>query len=155
MRSHRIEIALYWRWYSIYFTVISLFRKIFEVLKTKITSYQTFRRPSWFQQRKSCVRIILTILQSEYQQIFSYRSFAKSLSLHKKMKFSIKEFFSKCDQIRRTLRIWSHLMKKSLMEFFVQCVIVVLSAVGTNFKKNFHGSFSGSQSYMLGKPLFV
>ena len=99
MRSHRIEIALYWRWYSIYFTVISLFRKIFEVLKTKITSYQTFRRPSWFQQRKSCVRIILTILQSEYQQIFSYRSFAKSLSLHKKMKFSIKEFFSKCDQV--------------------------------------------------------
>ena len=40
------------------------------------------------------------------------------------------------------------------MEFFVQCVIVVLYAVGTNFKKNFHGSFSGSQSYMLGKPLF-
>ena len=27
--------------------------------------------------------------------------------LHKKMKFSIKNFFSKCDQIRRKLRIWS------------------------------------------------
>ena len=25
-----------------------------------------------------------------------------------KMKFSIKDFFSKCDQIRRKLRIWSH-----------------------------------------------
>ena len=39
------------------------------------------------------------------------------------MKFSIKDFFSKCDQIRRKLRIWSHLLKKSLMEtsFFVQC----------------------------------
>ena len=40
-----------------------------------------------------------------------------------KMKFSMKNFFSKCEQIRRNLRIWSHLLKKSLMEnfiFFVQ-----------------------------------
>ena len=35
--------------------------------------------------------------------------------LHKKMKFSIKDFFIKCDQIRRKLRNWSHLLKKSLM----------------------------------------
>ena len=43
--------------------------------------------------------------------------------MHKKMKFSIKDFFSKWDQIRRKLRIWSHLLKKLLMEtsFFVQC----------------------------------
>ena len=34
------------------------------------------------------------------------------------MKFPIKDFFSKCDQIRRKLRIWSHLLKKSLMENF-------------------------------------
>ena len=33
-----------------------------------------------------------------------------------KMKFSIKDFFSKFDHIRRFLRIWSHLLKKSLME---------------------------------------
>ena len=33
-----------------------------------------------------------------------------------KMKFSIKDFFSKCGQIRSFLRIWSHLLKKSLME---------------------------------------
>ena len=40
-----------------------------------------------------------------------------------KMKFSIKDFFSKCNQICRKLRIWSHLLKKSLMKtsFFVQC----------------------------------
>ena len=30
--------------------------------------------------------------------------------------FSIKDFFSKCDQIRRALQIWSHLLKKSLMK---------------------------------------
>ena len=40
-----------------------------------------------------------------------------------KMKFSIKHFFRKCDQIRYFLRIWSHLLKKTLMEnfFLVQC----------------------------------
>ena len=36
-----------------------------------------------------------------------------------KMKFSITDFFNKCDQIRRKLRIWSHLLKKSLMENFI------------------------------------
>ena len=36
-----------------------------------------------------------------------------------KMKFSMKELCSKCDQIGRILRIWSHLLKKSLMENFI------------------------------------
>ena len=40
----------------------------------------------------------------------------KPIPLHKKMKFSVKDFFNKCDQIRRKLRIWSHLLKKSSME---------------------------------------
>ena len=40
-----------------------------------------------------------------------------------KMRFSIKDFFSKCDQIRRKPQIWSHLLKKSLMKnfIFMQC----------------------------------
>ena len=44
--------------------------------------------------------------------------------LHKKLKISVKDFFSKCDQIRRKLLIWSHLPKKSLtllrMGFFAE-----------------------------------
>ena len=39
------------------------------------------------------------------------------------MKFSIKDFFRECDQIRRKLGIWSHLLKKSLMEKFIFCAI--------------------------------
>ena len=44
-----------------------------------------------------------------------------------KIKFSIKNFFSKCDQIRRKLRIWSHLLKRSLMEnlIFVQWYFIL------------------------------
>ena len=36
-----------------------------------------------------------------------------------KMKFSIRDFFSKCNQIQRKLQIWSHLFTKSLMENFI------------------------------------
>ena len=39
-------------------------------------------------------------------------------SLRNKMKFPIIDFFSKCDQIRRKLLIWSHCLKKSFMENF-------------------------------------
>ena len=42
-----------------------------------------------------------------------------------KMKFSIKDLVSKCDQIRRKLRIWSHLLEKSLMENFIFCAVIV------------------------------
>ena len=38
------------------------------------------------------------------------------------MKFSLKDSFSKYDQIRRKLQIWSHLLNEFLMEtsFFVK-----------------------------------
>ena len=40
-----------------------------------------------------------------------------------KIKFSIKDFFSRCDQIRRKLGIWSHLLKKSSIENFIFCAV--------------------------------
>ena len=40
------------------------------------------------------------------------------------MKFSMKDFFSKCDQIRSFLWIWSHLLKKPLMENFIVCAVL-------------------------------
>ena len=39
------------------------------------------------------------------------------------MKFSVKDFSSKCDQIRNLLQISSHLLQKSLMENFIFCVV--------------------------------
>ena len=40
-----------------------------------------------------------------------------------KMKFSVKDFFSKYDQIRKKRRIWSYLLKKSLTENFIFCAV--------------------------------
>ena len=45
-------------------------------------------------------------------------------STAQKMKFFIKDFFSECDKIRKKLRIWSHLLKKSLMENFILCTVL-------------------------------
>ena len=42
-----------------------------------------------------------------------------------KMKFSVKDLFSKRDQIHSNLRIWSHLLKKSLMENFIFCAVKI------------------------------
>ena len=49
-----------------------------------------------------------------------------------KMKFSTKDFFSKCDHLS-FLRIWSHLLKKSLAENFIFCFS---NAEVRNFEKH-------------------
>ena len=38
-------------------------------------------------------------------------------------RYSIKDFFSKCDQIRSFLLIWLHLLKTFLMENFIFCAV--------------------------------
>ena len=60
--------------------------------------------------------------------------------LHIKMKFSIKDFFNKFDQIHRFLRIWSHLLKKSLMENFTFYAVIIIFTVRTRILRN--SSFS-------------
>ena len=53
-----------------------------------------------------------------------HKSWNKALDdTAQKMKFSIKDLSSKCDQISRKLRIWSHLPDKSLMENFIFCAV--------------------------------
>ena len=47
----------------------------------------------------------------------------ENINTAQKMKFFIKVFFGKYDQIRRKLRTWSHSLKKSLMENFMLCAV--------------------------------
>ena len=42
------------------------------------------------------------------------------------MKFSIKDFFSKCGLTCSFLQIWSNLLKKSLKDNFIFCSVYVL-----------------------------
>ena len=52
------------------------------------------------------------------------------------MKFYIKDFFGKCDQIRRKLRIWSYLLKKSLMNNLISCAVFCRTDIRAS--KGFH-----------------
>ena len=49
---------------------------------------------------------------------------AFALCTTQKMKFFNKDFFSRCDQIRRKLRIWLYSLKKSSMENFIFCTVL-------------------------------
>ena len=50
-----------------------------------------------------------------------------------KMKFSIRDFSSKCDQIRSFLRIWSHLLKIFVMENCIFCAVVYLGIIAHDY----------------------
>ena len=63
------------------------------------------------------------------------------------MKFSIKDFFSKCDQIWSILRICSHLLKKSLMGNFIFCAVVFKEF--TLLVSQFWYSFSNEKQLVL------
>ena len=72
----------------------------------------------------SCILINYTIINYALYTKY-HRKKIKLIAINdaQKMKFSIKDFFSKCDQIRRKLRIWSYLLKISLMENFIFCAV--------------------------------
>ena len=66
--------------------------------------------------------------QDEIKNIF-HHFFIEGIYAAQKMNFFIiKDFRSKCDQIRSFLRIWLHLLNKSLIENFVFCAVLSLTS---------------------------
>ena len=69
-------------------------------------------------------RIQKRIHKLMHKNMYSTPAKTEKLSTNaQKNKFSIKDFFSKCDQIRRKLKIWSHLLKKFLLKNFIFCAV--------------------------------
>ena len=86
--------------------------------------YTCRKSPRWF---KGTSKVVGTMIQGNFQVIFTVMMHFELIiffttlwrlilfgwtNTTQKMKFFIKDFFSKCN-----LRIWSHLLKKSLMVF--------------------------------------
>ena len=74
---------------------------------------QTFRKSISLAKNLFLVNSLVKVWFGEY-----YDNTAQ------KMKFSVKNLFGKCDQIRSFLRIWSHLLEKNpywKTSFFVHC----------------------------------
>ena len=51
----------------------------------------------------------------------------RSICTAQKLKFSIKDSFSKCDQMQSFLGIWSHLLKQFVKEDFIFCAVLIVS----------------------------
>ena len=85
----------------------------FSLMEAKFGKERTHCNSEWWGKRCS----------SFYLKYITRKSSKSKNSTSQKMKFSIKNFFSKRDQIGSKLRIWSHLLKKSLMENFIFCVV--------------------------------
>ena len=69
--------------------------------------------------------IFIFFSQKQFLNVFYHKMLTMTyLYSAQKMKFSIKDFFIKCDQISWKQRIWPHLLKKSLMENFIFCAVV-------------------------------
>ena len=127
------EITMYWlkKW-KIYFlwvtkkisfqiTIIKL-ANIGLLLRTILHKLPKFYLTYWcgnFAETLSFRRVLGNMIESFpffWSQLY-WKDHAQ------KMKFSIEDLFSKCDQISSFLRIWSHLPKKSLMENFIFCTV--------------------------------
>ena len=66
-----------------------------------------------------------------------------------KIKFSIKDFFSICGQIRSFLRIWSHLLKKSLMENFIFCAMSLRYLIEAELKPYADSRFESRLTFAM------
>ena len=73
---------------------------------------------SWISGNVHCSQFIKGNISKSYN-LKSY----PHVDTAQEMKFSIKDFFSKWHQIRSFPRIWSHLLKKSLIENFIFCAV--------------------------------
>ena len=95
------------------------------------TLFKTFGK-SKFKQKKMIFSELCYIkvecwkreIQTVYQDNEILKANNSTSYTAQKMKFSIKDFFSKCDQIRRKLSIWSHLLRKSLIENLIFCAVL-------------------------------
>ena len=86
--------------------------------------------PANYNQPLPTIIFFLLSGQKNWQTYSCYICFADNKLLFlvfnvQKIKFPIKDFFSKCDQIRRKLWIWSDLLKKSLMGNFIFCAVLL------------------------------
>ena len=84
------------------------------------------KRHHYFRYRKNLVtEDIFEFLNKSFNIIYYLMTFSVKLFPAQKINFSIKTFLSNSHQIRSFLWIWSHLLKKVLMENFIFCAMIL------------------------------
>ena len=139
-----------WLLHAYLHTVVYFLVLLFRIVSVRVEYEKVWtiiRRPQSF--KTSSIVVFLHILYITFPLIRATRILVKAKrfficnkSLVKlgiappltaqKMKFSIKDFFSKYEQIRSFLRICSYLLKKSLMENFIFCAVSIQKLIPVN-----------------------
>ena len=109
-----------------------------------VTNFHPCFKP-WFQSEKNLIFYLKILLPSKHLTWifpgkiyfgFSLRIYNKTrekwaYSLHKKMKFSTVNVTKSCS----ILWIWSHILKKSLMENFIFCAMILPKIISIFFQE--------------------
>ena len=132
----RLEENEYWVFYFfkeyiilIYLKDVLLFKLIVHLLRNKVL-YLKFYWQSFILN--SAIDLFPRNLTNLARTVISQNTLEQSSLSYvtaQKIKFSIKNFFSKYDQIFSVLRIWSHLLRKSLMGNFIFCAAIEFYAI--------------------------
>ena len=74
--------------------------------------------PQLYLYQLFATNLLLVNLSLSIDAVFIYKTATcnQNFKYHCTKKFSIKDFSGKCDQIRKKLQIWSHLLDKFLIE---------------------------------------
>ena len=115
---------------------------MFRFLKLFSPKLQTVKFQEYLLWPKVTRRVFLDIVLSVF--MLADNIIWPSYSLCKKMKFSIKDFFIKCDQIRSFLRIWSHLLKTCFIENFTFCAVAYSEAYSVAYTEAYSAQYQTS-----------
>ena len=126
-RFNSMKVTLKWNKIVYVFSItliLELFLVPFSVLRLNTEIYRVMARihSNYGKIRAKTKSKSKQFSRNELSRIFYSQKFTITAQ---KLKFSITDFFSKCDQIHRKLRIWSHLLNKSLMENFICCGVYI------------------------------
>ena len=117
--SELLKTWLMWQYLTYFF--LNMQTKCFSEISQKASKKKKVKK--WINSDLE----FLVVKTDVYSWYFVHSSKCQQLiTIVQKMKFSIKNFFCKCDQIHSFLRIWSHLLTKSLMENFISCAAKVM-----------------------------
>ena len=66
--------------------------------------------------------------------LFAYNSWQIFITTPQKTKFSIKDFFGRCKQVRIFLRIFLHFLKISLTRNFIFLAVYITKSISKNIR---------------------
>ena len=106
--------------------VVSMYILLFQnILKMQFQDHNVVQDFSFKEFLSFKFKIVFFFFDPKYFYEMTISCIIAITRTAQKIRFSITDFFSKCDQIRWKLQIWSHLLKKSVIVNFIFCAVML------------------------------